>query len=394
MAIKGDFFAAKREWSRLKDQILGYYLTPYLGKITNTGRPTWIVDCFAGKGRFGDGSEGSPLAIARHITAIKTTKPWSDVKAVFIEKKYSNDLKANLVGTHECEIVSGEYEEWLSRFLTKRPTRDCNYFFFVDPYGVKHLTFNHFSRLKQTNFASTELLLNLNTTGFLREGCRLLKMVRMVPEWAEEFTYEEDGKNTTERWNNIADGDYWQTILNDFQTQKIDFRQAEECFSTAYAERLRKHFKFVVHIPIREKTNHLPKYRLLFATDHYDGLFLMCDGMNSAWNTLLTKEDAGQLYLFDMALASSVPAITKLICDELATPLDLKELLIRLIRKHGIRHTPGDYQRTISAGESTAFNVTRMPPKTPTGQRPRSMDYTEYAITVETLPQQQELLPQ
>ena len=75
MGTTDSFFEKKHEWSMLKDQILDYYLTPYLGKILSTGRPTRIADCFAGKGRFDDGSDGSPLIIARQMAAAFERSP-------------------------------------------------------------------------------------------------------------------------------------------------------------------------------------------------------------------------------------------------------------------------------------------------------------------------------
>ena len=58
---KSDFFKIKNNWSVIKDRLLGCYLTPYFQKILKTRRPTYYIDCFAGKGKFEDGSDGSPL---------------------------------------------------------------------------------------------------------------------------------------------------------------------------------------------------------------------------------------------------------------------------------------------------------------------------------------------
>lgn len=52
-----------------KDSVLGAYLRPYLAKISRTRRAVRIADCFAGKGRFDDGRDGSPMIIRDAITA-------------------------------------------------------------------------------------------------------------------------------------------------------------------------------------------------------------------------------------------------------------------------------------------------------------------------------------
>lgn len=394
MAIRGNFFAEKREWSKLKDQILDHYLAPYLAKITTSGRPTRIADCFAGKGKFDDGQEGSPLIIARHIAAMRARNPALDIRAIFIEQKYAAELQANLDGAPGCEVIAGEYEQCILRFLSGHVERDRNYFFYVDPYGIKRLDFAHFARLKDAGFQSLEMLINLNTTGFLREGCRILNLSREVPDWADDLDYETDGKNTPARMDDVAGGDYWQSILADFQSDTIDFHQAEEKFITAYNERLGKHFKYVVNIAIKERSHHMPKYRLVFATDYHDGLFLMADEMNAAWRKLLDKETGGQLYLFDATELDALrgPTIQEKITAELSIPLALRELLIRLIRKHGIAHTTGEYKAAIKEQEGAVFKLVRVPATTPTGRPSRSMDHNKVQITVAAIPQERLLL--
>lgn len=394
MAIRGDFFAKKREWSKLKDQILDHYLTPYLTKITTLGRPTRIVDCFAGKGRFDDGKPGSPLIIAQHVAAMLTRSPTPDVRAIFIEQNYAAELRTNLAGAANCQVIEGDYEQSVLRFLSGSADRDRSYFFYVDPYGVKSLDFHHFARLKDVGFKSLEMLINLNTTGFLREGCRLLDLTQGIPDWADALDYETDGKNTPARMDDVAGGDYWQAILSDFQGGAIDFHQAEEKFIGDYTDRLGKHYRYVVNVPIKERSHHMTKYRLVFATDHHDGLFLMADEMHAAWRKFLDQERGGQLYLFDASELETLsgPPIQDKICAELRLPLHLCDLLIHLIRKHGIAHTTGEYKRAIKEGEGTMFRLARDPAKTPTGRPSLSMDHNKVRIIVETIPQARLLL--
>lgn len=394
MAIKGNFFAHKRDWSKLKDQILDHYLTPYLAKITSSGRPTRIADCFAGKGKFDDGQDGSPLIIAHHVATMLARNPAQDIKAIFIEQKYAAELQANLGGAPGCEVIEGEYEQCILRFLSGHVDRDRNYFFYIDPYGIKRLDFTHFAHLKKANFQTLEMLINLNTTGFLREGCRILNLSRMVPAWADDLHYETDGKNTPARMDEVAGGDYWQSILAEFQAKTIDFHQAEEKFIAGYDERLGEHFKYVVTIAIKERSHHMPKYRLVFATDHHDGLFLMADEMNAAWRKLLVKETGGQLYLFDATELDAMRGATiqDKIAAELDIPRQLRELLIRLIRKHGITHTTAEYKAAIKENEGVLFKLMRAPATTPTGRPSRSMDHNKLQVIVSAIPQERLLL--
>ncbi|MBI3985485.1 MAG: three-Cys-motif partner protein TcmP [Lentisphaerae bacterium] len=394
MTLNSNFFAEKRDWSKLKDQILDHYLAPYLAKIKTTGRPTRIADCFAGKGRFDDGQPGSPLIIAQHVASILARNPALDVKAVFIEQKYATELRTNLATAANCRVIEGEYEQCVRRFLSEHVNRDRNYFFYMDPYGFKSLSFDYFARLKEVGFRSLEMLINLNSTGFLREGCRLLNLTCAVPDWADDLDFETDGKNHPARMNEVAGGDYWQAILADFQAGTLDFHQAEEKFIAGYTDRLVMHFKYVVNIPIKERSHHMPKYRLVFATDHHEGLFLMADDMHAAWRKLLEQERGGQLYLFSDEDLEALRGATihDKVFAELQVPLHLRELLIRLIKKHGIAHTTGEYKKAIKEGEGDMFSVTRDPAKTPTGRPSLSMDHNKGRIIVSVIPQEPVLL--
>ena len=394
MVIKGDFFAEKREWSKLKDRILNNYLAPYLAKITTSGRPTRIVDCFAGKGKFGDGQPGSPLIITRHVANMLARNPALDVKAIFIEQKHAAELKANIVTAKNCEVLEGEYEQCILQFLSRPVEQNRNYFFYVDPYGIKSLDFAHFARLKKIGFQSLEMLINLNTTGFLREGCRLLNLVCEVPDGDDELDYETDARNTPGRMDEIAGGDYWRSILNAFQARAISFHEAEKQFITGYTGHLGLQFRYVVDIPIKARSNHMPKYRLVFATDHHDGLFLMADQMHAAWQTLLAQERGGQLYLFDDTALDAMqgPTILEKITAELRSPLEFQKLLARLIRKYGIAHTTREYSVAIKEKEGVLFKLVRNPAQTSTGRQSRSMDYNKIMITVCAIPQKQQQL--
>ena len=83
-----DFFSEKKPWSVLKDEILDYYLVPYIAKILRTGKPLYIFDCFAGKGKFDNGMNGSPIIIAEHIKGSIQKNPAlsGKLKGTFIKK--------------------------------------------------------------------------------------------------------------------------------------------------------------------------------------------------------------------------------------------------------------------------------------------------------------------
>src|SRR5690606_34151626 len=89
-----EFFRKKNIWSEVKDDLLSWYLVPYVQKILKTRRPLFYVDCFAGKGRFDDGNKGSPLIALEIINDClkRTTVQRARVESCFIELNHADDL--------------------------------------------------------------------------------------------------------------------------------------------------------------------------------------------------------------------------------------------------------------------------------------------------------------
>jgi three-Cys-motif partner protein len=237
-----DFFKEKKAWSVLKDELLDYYLVPYIAKILRTGKPLYIFDCFAGKGKFDNGINGSPIIIANHIkeNILKNPTLRGNLKGAFIEKKYSAELEINLRGYSNTEVLPGTFEDNLKNILSL--DKNSSIFLYVDPYGIKSLNLSNFNLVKERQFASFELLMNFNTAGFLREGCRLLKYTEL-PSDDELTDYETDEDiNTIDRMDLIAGGTYWQELVKKYYEKTIDIYQAEDAFISEYSRRLENIF--------------------------------------------------------------------------------------------------------------------------------------------------------
>lgn len=178
MAKKNDdFFAEKKPWSKVKDELLGCYLTPYVAKILYTYKPVAYVDCFAGKGKFDDGNPGSPL-IALDIFQKGLAKTRMNGKprigASFIDLNYASDLEANLSAYPGVKIVSGAYEDTIDELLKSKA--GWNVFLYIDPYGIKALDCSRFDTFANGQFNTIELLINMNSFGFIREACNAMGM--------------------------------------------------------------------------------------------------------------------------------------------------------------------------------------------------------------------------
>lgn len=385
MSSSHSFFKEKRAWSRIKDELLNAYLVPYLAKVSRTRRPIIVADCFAGKGRFDNGEPGSPLIITDAIAHQLDDHSTQAIKAVFIEKKYFKDLQANITKAPWCTLLEGSYEERMEYFVNSYQSRNQNLFLYVDPYGIKSILFSHFELIrKNKDFNSVELLLNLNTFGFLREACRLLNCPDHEKETPED--YERD-INSPDRLDEIAGGTYWRDIISRYNVHQ-KMQKAEEEFIDKYCERLRTVFRYVVNIPIKAKLKHIPKYRIVFGTDHEDALLLMVDNMNKRWVKFREEARNNQFALFEMdfpdpAKQGACRDIENEVVSLLAPEIELKDLLVKLAQKFGINFSLKEYKDCLKGMVGNQIEVTRNPPLTPaTGKPSTSWDHASKELTI------------
>ncbi len=301
-----DFFKEKKSWSKVKDSLLGGYLAPYMQKIIYTGRATVYVDCFAGKGLFEDGSYGSPIIAVKTINKclVKSKKEFPNVSSYFIEKNYAKELKTNLAkfGISSENIINGKFENIINELLNKNQGK--NIFLYIDPYGIKALNLKMFGRFASCcKFNSVELLINLNSFGFIREACRVLGVKFDVDSIMDdlieyETTKLDKNQKSVEILNDIAGGDYWQEIIMQKNRGKITTVQAEAKFSDLYCKELMKYYNFVLNMPLRIKAGQQPKYRMVHATNHIDGCLLMVDNICGRWELMKDIQNNSQLTLF------------------------------------------------------------------------------------------------
>lgn len=377
-----EFFQTKKSWSHFKDKILDYYLVPYTQKIISSGMPLVIFDCFAGKGKFDDGINGSPLIVADRIRlCLQGRKNNISIRAVLIEKKYFEELKVTLAGYEDVvKILPGCFENNVQEILALN--KKTAVFLYVDPYGIKSLHFNTFVQIGQKHFSSLELLMNFNSRGFIREGCRLLKYNDTFKDDDIE-DYEADADvNTLDNMDVIAGGNYWREILADFYNKKIDIYQAENLFVQEYCKKLRQIFKYTVNIPIKVKTVHLPKYRLIFCSNHAQGLILMADNMHKKWKEIEDAERGGQELLFehDVDLEPNMKESILSIVRSNSEGLHIEKVIACLIIKYNIAYSESDYIRVIKKMEDVELIVYRNPALTAKGKVSRAYDYTKREI--------------
>ena len=177
-----DFFKKKNEWSEIKDTLLRCYLPQYFQKLLVSGKPIFYIDCFAGKGKFDDGNDGSPLIamqiINERLGMSRISRKNNAIVPCFIELNHAADLEQNLMlhpyqyGTPQ--VVDGKFEDNIRGLLKDK--RGYNVFLYIDPYGIQALDSQLFDEIGTYGFRSFEMLINFNSFGFFRDACRVMKV--------------------------------------------------------------------------------------------------------------------------------------------------------------------------------------------------------------------------
>lgn len=162
MTTSNEFFKAKRPWSKIKDQIIGSYLVPYLNKVSKLERKIVIVDAFAGPGIFEDGSKGSPLIICgiaekqvpgKYLGIFLNRDKTSHIKLVEALKKH--------VKSKNTIPILGNAQDLLKEL--KNVVGDATLLIYLDPFGLKGCEFKLLeSYLGRDKRFSTEIIINMS----------------------------------------------------------------------------------------------------------------------------------------------------------------------------------------------------------------------------------------
>lgn len=376
-----DFFKQKKPWSEVKDELLGCYLKPYMQKILCTKHPVVYVDCFAGKGAFEDGKLGSPLIALNIIQqCINQTKiNGGSIQSNFIDLNYADDLHKNLDGYENVTIIPGRYEDKIENLLLDK--EECNVFLYIDPYGIRALNYSLFQDFAtKYKFNSIELLINMNSFGFIREGCRVLggkfESNDIFEDLIEyESTKLDSNKKSVRTLDEIAGGDYWQDIIKLKNRDKISIYEAESLFSEQYCARLRENYKYVLNMPLKIKRGQVPKYRMIHATNHVEGCLLMVNNIWNRWQVMKDIQNNGQQSLLEENCNNEIVdmnVITKKVIaafQQVESFTRLNQILADFFMKNGPLCKDSEIKKILRRlEEEDKIEVKRTPPYTNKGR--------------------------
>lgn len=345
------FFREKREWSKVKDKIVGDYITCYLRTIQRRGRPIIIVDAFSGPGRFGDGSDGSPLIICGAID--KAPK-----RGVGIACLFSDSHPAHRVALEDCladHIKKGiagkplsDFSEALSCAL--QVGEISTLFFYLDPYGIKDLVFETVKQIYERDTSqSTEVLFNFSFKTFMR----------MSGNWSYTDSASEVAnkvkQSKVETVNSVMGGDYWIGIVTNPALDKI---QREDAVVSAYMQRVREFFRFTYSIPVKQMDDEaaipvddLAKYHLIFGTRSPRAVVYMNDVANIALEPYFDKFKEGLLFSMTpkrYEATSTQEVKTAILRAVAAQPMRRPQVYEAIVPNYFLHYRSKDYRAMIA----------------------------------------------
>lgn len=151
MAQTSRFFEQLRDHTEIKLRLLSKFLVPWSAKLgykvrLRGGQSIWYVDGFAGPGKYGDNSPGSPLIGAGRALAVLRRNAGYVLGCVNVEQGPSR--------FRSLEHVTEDYREWgvpvynlhgdfsaLVRDIIKIVGQDDPLLVFIDPFGIKPLVY-------------------------------------------------------------------------------------------------------------------------------------------------------------------------------------------------------------------------------------------------------------
>ena len=222
----------------------------------------------------------------------------------------------------------------------------------------------------------------------MRQACHVLYMRKGIIEEIEEEDYEIEETLDIKKLNIIANGNYWKEIIQDYNKRLIDFHVAEERLVEGYTKSLKSLFKYIIKIPIKLKIKNIPKYRMIFMTNHPDGFIIMADNMSRIWQNIVNLSSKGQesllkdFELYEQGLDIIEDKVIEILKNN-ALEIDLKTLYLELIKYYGVEFSKSNYNEKIKALENNGFiKIMRNPKLTKTGKINRSFNYKENKINI------------
>jgi len=288
-----EFFDYLRPWSKRKHRLLRKYLPPFIAKVAKatSDREIYCVDGFAGAASYDDGSEGSPLLIARFSDECAQWQNPVFLRLINVEADSRKEgIFSSLEGAtaewKEKGVVTNIHSDFRSalpeilRTIGRSPA-----LFFIDPFGPTHLYFDDLRPIFLRDNRITELIIN-----FDQDGLR-----RIVDAGSSERTNPKAAATNLENISKVIGSNGWKSQILGGNLTTLE---AEAVLVREYMANIAKYGYDVVAYPIRDILESNPKYHFVYCTRHRDGIALMNDFIRDEEDLLYGNYVEEKLTLF------------------------------------------------------------------------------------------------
>jgi three-Cys-motif partner protein len=281
------FFERPKSWSLIKYIILDKYLSAYLPKVNQQYHsPAIIADLFAGRGKFEDGTEGSPIIIAKHARTYRHKLGYNNrvilSELIDADRIQLADNMREFIEGGIVEIIPGDAAN-VGQYLLKTIPQGVPLFLFLDPFGIKGLSmkllFQVFLRAKKE---STELLINFNHKAIPR----LIGICHNLQ--SKNSAIRKQAETIREIVNDSMGGEWWLEII---KSDSIPEEEKAKMIQIKYLKPFRKSFNWLCSIPVTTGIGDEDvKYYLIFASQSQVAIELMNDDVIEAKRKVLLGE--------------------------------------------------------------------------------------------------------
>lgn len=258
-----------KEHTKVKHEILSNYLKSWIN-VLGKWQKVCYFDCFAGRGIYEDGSDGSPIIALKAINDLKQNrKHIQEVVCTFIEKDKSN--YDNLYKVIHAELsrdptayssitvrppINDEFVNVASK-ITRKSNKLNPSFFFIDPFGFGGIPFETIKDI--LSIPKTEVFINF----MIRDVNRFLKSSKHQLSIEDLFGLDDV--------MDVIDSNY-SNLNKETALLKLYRKQLHEDAGVKFT------FPFKVNADKRLQTT----YYLIHATNHLKGCEIMKDIMHKA----------------------------------------------------------------------------------------------------------------
>lgn len=296
MSANDEFFRERHAQAVFKHGILRRYPTVFAAKTGRRGRPVMLLDGYAGRGEYEDGSPGSPALL---VQTAEQVQDFRNVSGIYVEQDPTDFANLErVIAAHsrpDHTALCGDVRQHLPTILDR--SRGSALLAFLDPFGTALDRTQLVNDLlcRDPREGPTEVLLHFSISTVARMG----GILRQRRRNGIELTGKD--RRTIAHGDSFLGGDWWHDYFEPVADPLSEERASDAALRVAarYAADIRQETGYKsASMPIRPAPGQQPKYILVLFTRNLDGLWYFADAAGKAgrewygaWQTTMTTKE-------------------------------------------------------------------------------------------------------